>query len=164
MFVGWGTTQNLIEIVVHCDRKYWNHLREYTQMSEHKCQQSLNCKNADINFGRLIRSIFFSGSSCTTHYRRRETYFYNINTDIWTRGPDMSRARRDHTCNLVTHIDGTRDIVIVGGAGDSSCSWGNTNVDIIHLDSNSQAHRSGKNDSLHCKSLWIVLYWSFITT
>ena len=61
----------------------------------------------------------------------------------------MSRARTRHTCNLVTHIDGTRDIVVVGGLGDpSSCSNGNRDVDIIHLDSNSQAHRSGNDDSL----------------
>ena len=149
IFDGWGTTQNLIEIVEHCYRKYKNHLREYTEMSEHKCLQSLNCKNAHINFGRLIRSTFFSDSSCTSSYRRHETYFYNINTNTWTRGPDMSRARTRHTCNLVTHIDGTRDIVVVGGQGDpSSCNLGNHDVDIIHLDSNSQAHRSGNDDSL----------------
>ena len=127
-------------------------------MSEHKCLQCLNCKNSDINFGRLIRSTYFSGSNCRSSYRLRETYFYNINTDTWTRGPDMSRARAFHTCNLVTHNDGTRDIVVVGGLGDpSSCNLGNRDVDIIHLDSNSQAHRSGKNDSLHCKSLSITL-------
>ena len=60
----------------------------------------------------------------------------------------MSQARIRHSCNLVTHFDGTRDIVIVGGQGDSSCSWGNGDIDIIHLDSNTEDLDSGNNDSL----------------
>ena len=66
----------------------------------------------------------------------------------------MSRARWYHTCNLVTHVDGTRDIVIMGGRGDdSSCPWANQDVDIIPLDSDSQVLRSGNDDSLLQKSI-----------
>ena len=56
----------------------------------------------------------------------------------------MSRARDSHTCNLVTHIDGTRDIVVGGWEG----SCGLQDVDIIHLDSNTEVLDSGNNDSL----------------
>ena len=79
------------------------------------------------------------------------TYFYNIATDTWTRGPDMSRTRRGHTCNLVTHVDGTRDIVIIGGYGDMECPNGNPELDIIHLDSNTSV--TGNNGSLLQKSV-----------
>ena len=74
-------------------------------------------------------------------------------SESWTRGPDMSRARYLHTCNLVTHVDGTQDIVIIGGNGGSSCYYGNKNVDIVHLGDNSQAHRLGNNDSYLQKSV-----------
>ena len=75
-------------------------------------------------------------------------------SESWTRGPDMSRARRHHTCNLITHVDGTQDIVIIGGSGDSSCWGGNNVVDIVHLDRyNSQAHSLGNNASYLQKSV-----------
>ena len=60
----------------------------------------------------------------------------------------MSRGRWHHTCNLVTHSDGTRDIVIVGGQGDNSCKYGNKDVEIVHLDSNTEDLDSGNNYSL----------------
>ena len=86
-----------------------------------------------------ISSTYFS-EACSPRYRDR-TYFYNMETNQWTSGPTMSMRRRYHTCDLVTHEDGTRDIVIVGGL---NSAYTNT-VEIIHLDSNSQTHRSGNN-------------------
>ena len=82
--------------------------------------------------------------NCAPSYRDR-TYFYNMETNSWTNGPTMEMTRSYHTCDLVTHADGTRDIVIVGGQG-TTCSLGTNNVEIIHLDSNSQTHRSGNKD------------------
>ena len=81
---------------------------------------------------------------CSPYYRD-QTYFYNMETNSWTNGPAMVMTRHTHTCDLVTHVDGTRDIVIVGGRG-TTCSRGTNNVEIIHLDSNSQTHRSGNKD------------------
>ena len=83
-----------------------------------------------------ISSTYFS-EACSPYVRDR-TYFYNMETNQWTRGPTMSMGRQSHSCDLVTHVDGTRDIVIVGGSSTNT-------VEIIHLDSNSQTHRSGNN-------------------
>ena len=69
-----------------------------------------------------------------------------------TPGPQMSRARYLHTCNVVTHVDGTRDIVIIGGDGPGrNCPYGDKVVDIIHLHGNSQAHHQGNIDSSQLK-------------
>ena len=97
----------------------------------------------------LICPTYFS-DGCSPHYHD-ETYFFDMASKSWTRGPDMSRARHAHTCNLVTHVDGTQDIVIIGGMGDGSCTWGNNIVDIVHL--NDQGHSLGNNDSYLQKSV-----------
>ena len=99
----------------------------------------------------LICPTYFS-DACSPYYHD-ETYFYDMASESWTRGPDMSRARYYHTCNLVTHEDGTQDIVIIGGAGDSRCSYGNKHVDIVHLGDNNQALDIGNNDSCLQKSV-----------
>ena len=75
-----------------------------------------------------------------TQHFHRETEFYNMETETWTKGPDMSRSRRFHTCNLVTHIDRTSDIVIIGGENDDTCNRDNV-VDIIHLGCDTQTRQ-----------------------
>merc|ERR1712039_651037 len=66
-----------------------------------------------------------------------------METDTWTRGPDLRRGKHHHTCNLVTHVDGTRDIVVMGGY---ATTLGYLNeVEIVHLDSNSLVLRTGAN-------------------
>ena len=87
----------------------------------------------------------FSENTCPPGYRNA-TYFYNMDTNTWNRGPDLSQSRAHHTCNLINHKNGTRDIVIVGGRG-TGCTAGTNTVDIIHLDSNWQALRSGNTNS-----------------
>ena len=71
--------------------------------------------------------------SATTMYR--DTFFYNLDSNNWPRGPYMNQAKRYHTCSLVTQPDGSQDIVIVGGSLYSSCEYQN-DVDIVKLATN----------------------------
>merc|ERR1711974_393563 len=66
---------------------------------------------------------------------KRDTYFYNMEKDTWTRGPYLRIGKFEHTCKLVTHDDGTRDVVIMGGytwpqSFSGSCQFSNE-VEII---------------------------------
>ena len=71
--------------------------------------------------------------------------------DTWTRGPDMSWSRYFHTCNLVTHENGTQDIIVIGGRvnggriNGNNCPNGNTIVDVIHLNSQPPSLGNGPN-------------------
>ena len=86
----------------------------------------------------LIGNVF-SGENARTYHNY--TYTLNLNTEKWTRGPELSLPKGYHSCSLVTHPDGVKDIVVAGGyARGTSCYYQNE-VDIINLDSNTR--RSG---------------------
>ena len=61
-------------------------------------------------------TIFVAGG----YYDRREphrtstsTYYLNLDTNTWTAGPDLTQARKDLTCSLISKP--SPQIVIVGG-------------------------------------------------
>ena len=65
----------------------------------------------------------------------KDTFFYILDSNDWTRGPYMNQAKRYHTCSLVNQPDGSQDIIIVGGSRYSSCEYQN-DVDIVKLATN----------------------------
>ena len=74
-------------------------------------------------------------------YDQSYSYFFNLTSSSWLRGPSLAQGKKHHTCSLVTQPDGTRDIVVVGGHyyynSNSRCYY-QQSVDIINLDTNTK--------------------------
>ena len=69
------------------------------------------------------------------------SFFFDLNTSSWYRGPVLTEAKKEHTCSLVTQPDGTRDIVVVGGFRSTTSSnrcYNQRSVDIINLGTNTK--------------------------
>ena len=61
------------------------------------------------------------------------TWYVNLNSKKWIRGPDLSQGRSDLTCSLITKP--SKQIVIVGGfTKDNNLS---KRMDVIDLNKNS---------------------------
>ena len=96
-------------------------------------------------------TLFVAGGK-EYNYEQALTYFFNLNTNSWVRGPDLTERKQYHTCSLVTQPDGTRDVVVVGGYRaysdryQSDCYY-QRSVDIINLDTNTK--QRGKRRILH---------------
>ena len=72
-----------------------------------------------------------------------DTWFLDLTDNTWTKGPDMTTCRKEHTCVL---LEETNEIVMVAGAiakTNSSCkSVYQNSVEVLDLDTNTI--RSGK--------------------
>ena len=79
----------------------------------------------------------------------KHTYFYDLDTDTWTKGPDMTVHRSYHTCNVITDCDGNQKVVVVAGVGNgggiSTTSY-ETSVEIYDVTSGSWS--AGKEEKM----------------
>ena len=78
--------------------------------------------------------VKFILSILTANTYHKETYLFNNNSDTWTRGPNMRRGKKFHTCSLATQKDGKSVVVIVGGY-EGSCQYQN-DVEVLDLETN----------------------------
>ena len=90
----------------------------------------------------LYKLTFLTGKLANqkNQVMHKETYFLNLKTNQWTRGPDLNNAKIHLTCSLVTHGDGTKEIVAVGGSnqvGSVGCELLNE-VEIINPATNTK--------------------------
>ena len=85
-------------------------------------------------------TIFVAGgyyNHLEPHRTSTSTYYLNLDTNTWTAGPDLTQARKDLTCSLISKP--SQQIVIVGGIS------GKQGSDLRYL-------RPG-NQFIHCFSL-----------
>ena len=72
-----------------------------------------------------------------------DSYFLNLTNNQWSRGPDLSTAKKGHKCNLV--VTDQRQIVVMGGV--HVVMWGvpqDNKLDIIDVDTKTK--RQGVKD------------------
>ena len=95
-------------------------------------------------------TLFVAGGR-DSNYEQDYSYFFNLNTNAWARGPGLAEQKRYHTCSLVTQPDGTRDVVVVGGYRTSipniDCYY-QRSVDIINLGTNTK--QAGNKRTTNC--------------
>ena len=91
----------------------------------------------------------WKSTTVNNNYEHAVTYFFNLNTSSWLRGPYLAERKQYHTCSLVTQPDGTRDVVVVGGYRyyQGSKCYHQRSVDIINLDTNTK--QAGKRIMVH---------------
>ena len=81
----------------------------------------------------ILSLIRFSVQKTEPYTGTCDTYFLDLNTKEWTRGPNITRCRHYHSCNLIRNdTSGNREVVVVGGWDKEE--YAIREVEIIDLD------------------------------
>ena len=87
-------------------------------------------------------------------YHGNKTFFYNVKSRVWTRGPDLQIGRSGHSCGMVRQSNGSDkfSILVAGGLG------AGRSVEI--LDEGSNSWRNGSNLIDSSNSAAMVEEWT----
>lgn len=80
-------------------------------------------------------TVFLAGGASPHYTVLSKTYYLNLDTNTWTRGPDLSQARKGLSCSLMT--EPFLGVVMIGGEKQGGGAV--DTVDILNLETNEMA-------------------------
>lgn len=99
--------------------------------------------NILINDTTLLTTGGYKG---TNHVYSNETYFYNIEKKLWTKGPSLNQARTYHGC-MKTFVGNKTILLVTGGLIDHGNAV-SSSIEYLDLHTNNLTWKSGKRSHL----------------